>query len=293
MRKQKNIKTSGLGSGLSSLLGKQSDRPSLISDNDNLEKYRMIPIELIEPGPWQPRKDFDKNELESLAISIKNQGVIQPVIIKEKKDIKNEYYLIAGERRWRASQIAKIHQIPAIVRNDLKEEKVAELSLIENIQRSELNSLEEAEGYQLLTKKYNYTQEEISKAVGKSRPYIANVSRLLSLSDLAKKYLIQKKLTVGQLRPLIGQEDCDDLLEMIYKKKLNARQVEKLIKEKQKKNLEQFEKQIDILELEKELLDVTGLKIAINFNEKKQSGNLNIKCKSLTEFNYIISKIKS
>ena len=293
MRRQKNIKTSGLGSGLSSLLGKQSDRPPLISDDDNPENYRIIPIELIEPGPWQPRKDFDKNELESLAISIKNQGVIQPVIIKEKKDIKNEYYLIAGERRWRASQIAKIHQIPAIVRNDLKEEKVAELSLIENIQRSELNSLEEAEGYQLLTKKYNYTQEKISKAVGKSRSYIANVSRLLSLSELAKKYLLQKKMTVGQLRPLIGQEDCDDLLEMIYKKNLNARQVEKLIKEKQKKNLEQFEKQIDILELEKELLDVTGLKIAINFNEKKQSGNLNIKCKSLTEFNYIISKIKS
>ena len=293
MRRQKNIKTSGLGSGLSGLLGKQSDRPSLISDDDNPENYRMIPIELIEPGPWQPRKDFDKSELESLAISIKNQGVIQPVIIKEKKDIKNEYYLIAGERRWRASQIAKIHQIPAIVRNDLKEEKVAELSLIENIQRSELNSLEEAEGYQLLTKKYNYTQEEISKAVGKSRSYIANVSRLLSLSKLAKKYLLQKKLTVGQLRPLIGQEDCDNLLEMIYKKKLNARQVEKLIKEKQKKNLEQFEKKIDILELEKELLDVTGLKIDINFNEKKQSGNLNIKCRSLTEFNYIISKIKS
>ena len=293
MRRQKNIKTSGLGSGLSSLLGKQSDRSFLISDDDNPKNYRMIPIELIEPGPWQPRKDFDKSELESLAISIKNQGVIQPVIIKEKKDIKNEYYLIAGERRWRASQIAKIHQIPAIVRNDLKEEKVAELSLIENIQRSELNSLEEAEGYQLLTKKYNYTQEEISKAVGKSRSYIANVSRLLSLSKLAKKYLLQKKLTVGQLRPLIGQEDCDNLLEMIYKKKLNARQVEKLIKEKQKKNLEQFEKKVDILELEKELLDLTGLKIDINFNEKKQSGNLNIKCRNLTEFSYIISKIKS
>ena len=293
MKRQKNIKTSGLGSGLSSLLGKQSDRSYLISEDDNTENYRMVPIELIEPGPWQPRKDFDKSELESLAISIKNQGVIQPVIIKEKKNIKNEYYLIAGERRWRASQIAKIHQIPAIIRNDLKEEKVAELSLIENIQRSELNSLEEAEGYQLLTKKYNYTQEEISKAVGKSRSYIANVSRLLSLSELAKNYLLQKKLSVGQLRPLIGQEDCDNLLETIYKKNLNARQVEKLIKEKQKKNSKPFEKQLDILQIEKELLEVTGLKIDINFNEKKQSGNLNIKCKSLTEFNYIISKIKS
>ena len=293
MKRQKNIKTSGLGSGLSSLLGKQSDRPSLISDNSNPENYRMIPIELIEPGPWQPRKDFDKSELESMAISIKNQGVIQPVIIKEKKDIKNEYYLIAGERRWRASQIAKIHQIPAIIRNDLKEEKVAELSLIENIQRSELNSLEEAEGYQILIKKYNYTQEEISKSVGKSRSYIANISRLLSLSELAKNYLLQKKLSVGQLRPLIGQEGCDILLETIYKKNLNARQVEKFIKEKQKKNSKPFEKQLDILQIEKELLEVTGLKIDINFNEKKQSGNLNIKCKSLTEFNYIISKIKS
>ena len=293
MKRQKNIKTSGLGSGLSSLLGKQSDRPSLISDNSNPENYRMIPIELIEPGPWQPRKDFDKSDLESMAISIKNQGVIQPVIIKEKKDIKNEYYLIAGERRWRASQIAKIHQIPAIIRNDLKEEKVAELSLIENIQRSELNSLEEAEGYQILIKKYNYTQEEISKSVGKSRSYIANISRLLSLSELAKNYLLQKKLSVGQLRPLIGQEDCDNLLEMIYKKNLNVRQVEKLVKEKKKKNSKPFEKQLDILQLEKELLDVTGLKIVINFNEKKQSGNLNIKCNSLTEFNYIISKIKS
>ena len=293
MKRQKNIKTSGLGSGLSSLLGKQSDRPSLISDDSNPENYRMIPIELIEPGPWQPRKDFDKSELESMAISIKNQGVIQPVIIKEKKDIKNEYYLIAGERRWRASQIAKIHQIPAIIRNDLKEEKVAELSLIENIQRSELNSLEEAEGYQILIKKYNYTQEEISKSVGKSRSYIANISRLLSLSELAKNYLLQKKLSVGQLRPLIGQEDCDNLLEMIYKKNLNVRQVEKLVKEKKKKNSKPFEKQLDILQLEKELLDVTGLKIVINFNEKKQSGNLNIKCNSLTEFNYIISKIKS
>jgi ParB family chromosome partitioning protein len=293
MKKPKNIKTSGLGSGLSSLLGNQSDNSSLISDDDNPENYRMIPIELIEPGPWQPRKDFDKSEIESLAISIKNQGVIQPVIIKEKKDIKNEYYLIAGERRWRASQIAKIHQIPAIVRNDLKEEKVAELSLIENIQRSDLNSLEEAEGYHLLTKKYNYTQEEISKSVGKSRSYIANISRLLSLSELAKNYLLQKKLTVGQLRPLIGQEDCDNLLEMVYKKNLNARQVEKLIKEKQKKNTNPFAKKLDILELEKVLLDVTGLKIDINFNEKKQSGNLNIKCKSLTEFNYIVSKIRS
>ena len=293
MKRSKSPKLSGLGSGLSSLLGTQSEEPSLVSSEINVEKYKIIPIELIEPGPWQPRKDFDKNELEALAISIRNRGIIQPVIIKSKKDKENEYYLIAGERRWRAAQIANIHEIPAIIRNDLQEEKVAELSLIENIQRSELNYLEEAEGYQLLIKKYNYTQEEISKAVGKSRSYIANISRLLSLTPMAQKYLIQKKLTVGQLRPLIGQRDCDDLLDLIYKKNLNARQVEKLVKQNNLKTSKRVSKEVNILDLEKELLNVTGLKININFNTKNQSGNLKINCKNLIEFNYIISKIKA
>ena len=293
MKRSKSPKLSGLGSGLSSLLGTQYEEPSLVSSEINVEKYKIIPIELIEPGPWQPRKDFDKNELEALAISIRNQGIIQPVIIKSKKDKENEYYLIAGERRWRAAQIANIHEIPAIIRNDLQEEKVAELSLIENIQRSELNYLEEAEGYQLLIKKYNYTQEEISKAVGKSRSYIANISRLLSLTPMAQKYLIQKKLTVGQLRPLIGQRDCDDLLDLIYKKNLNARQVEKLVKQNNLKTSKRISKEVNILDLEKELLNVTGLKIDINFNTKNQSGNLKINCKNLIEFNYIISKIKA
>jgi len=293
MKRSKSPKLSGLGSGLSSLLGTQSEEPSFVSNEINIEKFKIIPIELIEPGPWQPRKDFDKNELEALAISIRNQGVIQPVIIKSKKDKENEYYLIAGERRWRAAQIANVHEIPAIIRNDLQEEKVAELSLIENIQRSELNHLEEAEGYQILIKKYNYTQEEISKAVGKSRSYIANISRLLSLTPMAQKYLIQKKLTVGQLRPLIGQKDCDDLLDLIYKKNLNARQVEKLVKQNNLKTSKRVSKEVNILDLEKELLNVTGLKIDINFNTKNQSGNLKINCKNLIEFNYIISKIKA
>ena len=293
MKRSKSSKLSGLGSGLSSLLGTQSEEPSFVSSEIKVEKYKIIPIELIEPGPWQPRKDFDKNELEALAISIRNQGIIQPVIVKSKKDKENEYYLIAGERRWRAAQIANIHEIPAIIRNDLQEEKVAELSLIENIQRSELNYLEEAEGYQLLIKKYNYTQEEISKAVGKSRSYIANITRLLSLTPMAQKYLIQKKLTVGQLRPLIGQKDCDDLLDLIYKKNLNARQVEKLVKQNNLKTSKRVSKEVNILDLEKELLNVTGLKIDINFNTKNQSGNLKINCKNLIEFNYIISKIKA
>ena len=221
MKKNNSIKTSGLGSGLSSLLGSEFEKKSILSDENVTEKYKMIPIEFIEPGPWQPRKSFDKNELESLSKSITNQGIIQPIILKTREDKKNHYYLIAGERRWRACQIAKIHEIPSIIKDDIDNAKIAELSLVENIQRSELNPIEEAEGYQSLIEKYNYTQDQISKSVGKSRSYIANILRLQSLSKLAKQFLIQEKLTVGQIRPLIGYKDSDHLLDLINKNNLS------------------------------------------------------------------------
>ena len=159
--KQNKSKKTGLGSGLSSLLGAQVEK--------NSNNYKLVPIELIKPGPWQPRKVFDKDELDSLSISIKDQGIIQPVILKSNQDKKDQYLIVAGERRWRACQLAKIHEIPAIIRDDIDDEKVAELSLVENIQRSELNPIEEAEGYKSLVNNYNYTQEDISKAVGRSR----------------------------------------------------------------------------------------------------------------------------
>ena len=222
MKQKKNARPIGLGSGLSSLLGVEVEK--------NTDNYKMIPLEFIKPGPWQPRKIFDKDELESLSNSIKKQGIIQPVILKPNDTIKSQYFIIAGERRWRACQLAKIHEIPAIIRDDIKDDKIAELSLVENIQRSELNPIEEAEGYQSLLSNYNYTQEDISKAVGKSRSYIANILRLLSLSDKAKGLLLQKKLTIGQLRPLIGHKDADIYLDIILKNSLNSRDIEKLIK---------------------------------------------------------------
>ena len=247
MKQKKKTKTIGLGSGLSSLLGEEVEKKS--------ENLKMVPIEFIKPGPWQPRKIFDKIELESLSSSIKNQGIIQPVILKSVKNSNDEYLLIAGERRWRACQLAKIHEIPAIIRDDVDDQKVAELSLVENIQRSELNPIEEAEGYQTLLKKFNYTQEDISKAVGKSRSYIANILRLLNLTDMAKKYLLQKKLTIGQVRPLIGHEEIDFFLEIIIQKNLTSRQVEKLIKKEYKKSSKPNNKNIDIINLENELTE--------------------------------------
>ena len=293
MKKNKNSKNTGLGSGLSSLLGNEFEKKAIISGSVN-DKFKMVPVEFIEPGPWQPRKTFDKSEIESLAKSIKKQGVIQPIILKSKENKTNEFFIIAGERRWRASQLAKIHEIPSIIRDDVEDEKIAELSLVENIQRSELNPIEEAEGYQSLINKYNYKQDDVAQAVGKSRSHIANIIRLLSLSELAKDCLIQNKLTIGQIRPLIGHSDCDHLLDIIVKNKLTSRQVEKLVKQGQTKFLKpKLQKEIDIINLEKELLEITGIKVNINYDANKNAGSISLDCKNLSEFNYIIKKIKS
>ena len=294
MKKNKNSKNIGLGSGLSSLLGDEFEKNSVFSDNNSNDTFKMVPIEFIEPGPWQPRKIFDKDEIDSLANSIKKQGVIQPIILKSKENKKNEFFIIAGERRWRASQQAKIHEIPSIIRDDVKDEKIAELSLVENIQRSGLNPIEEAEGYQSLINKYNYKQEDVAKAVGKSRSHIANITRLLSLSDLAKDLLLQNKLTIGQIRPLIGHNDCDYLLDTIVKNNLTSRQVEKLVKKTTLTALKpKVTKEVDLLDLEKELLEITGLNVNIDFDKVKKAGSIKLECKNLSEFNFIIKKLKS
>ena len=285
MKQKKNARPIGLGSGLSSLLGVEVEK--------NTDNYKMIPLEFIKPGPWQPRKIFDKDELESLSNSIKKQGIIQPVILKSNNNKKNQYFIVAGERRWRACQLAKIHEIPAIIRDDINEDKIAELSLVENIQRSELNPIEEAEGYQSLLSNYNYTQEDISKAVGKSRSYIGNIIRLLSLSDKAKELLLQKKLTIGQVRPLIGHKDADIYLDIILKNKLNSRDIEKLIKNRNIKFPKNKDKNIDIINLEKELSEITGLSVNIDFDNLKKTGTIKLKCKNLADFNFIIKKIKT
>ena len=295
MKKDINMRNKGLGRGLSSLLGEDNNKKHEVMENKVIKSnYKMIPIELIFPGPWQPRKIFNQNDIQSLAESIKKQGVIQPVVLKTKNNKSNEYYLIAGERRWRASQLAKIHQIPAIIRDDVEEDKIPELALVENIQRSELNPIEEAEGYLSLINKYKYTQEEVSKAVSKSRSHIANMIRILTLSDFAKKLLEENKLSIGQLRPLIGNKDCDELIKIIIKKKLSSREVENLVKKgiKNQVNKEKT-KNIDIINLQKSLSEICGIDITIDFDYKKEKGSIYLKCENLLEFDYIIKKIKA
>jgi len=295
VKKNFKIKSKGLGRGLSSLLGQENlSKSNLMENNDNNSKYKMIPIELIYPGPWQPRKIFDKDEIQSLAESIKKQGIIQPIVLKTKTNNPEEYHIIAGERRWRAAQLAMIHHIPAIIRDDVEEDKIPELALVENIQRSELNPMEEAEGYLSLINKYKYTQEEVSKAVSKSRSHIANMIRILTLSDFAKKLLEENKLSIGQLRPLIGNKDCDELIKIIIKKKLSSREVENLVKKgiKNQGNKEKT-KNIDIINLQKSLSEICGMDIIIDFDYKKEKGFIQLKCTNLLEFDYMIKKIKA
>ena len=295
MKKNINSKNKGLGRGLSSLLGQEDpNKTNFIEKNIENSNYKLVPIELIEPGPWQPRKKFDKNNMQTLAESIKKQGIIQPVVLKTKKNNPNEYFLIAGERRWRAAQLAKIHRIPAIIRDDVEENKIPELALVENIQRSELNAIEEAEGYLSLINKYKYTQEEVSRAVSKSRSHIANMIRILTLSDLAKNLLEENRLSIGQLRPLIGNIDCDEIIKIILKKKLSAREVEKLVKKGINiKTSTETKKSIDLVNLQKSLSEICGIDITIDFDYKKEKGSIYLKCKNLLEFDYIINKIKA
>jgi len=295
VKKSINLKNKGLGRGLSSLLGQDNpNKTNVIEKNINNSNYKLVPIELIEPGPWQPRKMFDKSSIQTLAESIKKQGIIQPVVLKTKKNNPNEYFLIAGERRWRAAQLAKIHHIPAIIRDDVEENKIPELALVENIQRSELNAIEEAEGYLSLINKYNYTQDEVSKAVSKSRSHIANMIRILTLTDLAKNLLEENKLSIGQLRPLIGNKDCDEIIKIILKKKLSAREVENLVKKGIKSKVsKQIKKSIDIVNLQKSLSEICGINITIDFDHKKEKGSIYLKCENLLEFDYIIKKIKA
>ena len=295
MKKNENLKKKGLGRGLSSLLGQDDpNKTNVIEKNINSSNYKLVPIELIEPGPWQPRKMFDKNNMHTLAESIKKQGIIQPVVLKTKKNNPNEYFLIAGERRWRAAQLAKVHYIPAIIRDDVEENKIPELALVENIQRSELNAIEEAEGYLSLINKYKYTQEEVSKAVSKSRSHIANMLRILTLTDLAKNLLEENKLSIGQLRPLIGNKDCDEIIKTILKKKLSAREVENLVKKEIKSKVSpQIKKSTDLINLQKSLSEICGIDITIDFDYKKEKGSIYLKCENLLEFDYIIKKIKA
>ena len=233
-------------------------------------------------------KNFDENELHSLSQSIKNNGIFQPIVVVSDKEEKGKYKIVAGERRWRAAQLANIHEVPIILRDDLSSDKIVEISLLENLERSDLNPIEEAKGYEDLINKYNYTQEKVAKIFSKSRPYITNFLRLLTLPDEIKSYIVDGKISVGHARAIINSDNSLEVARNIIKKGLSVREVEKLLKKpKKSENTSELHKYLDI---ENELSNKIGLKTKILFNKEKKNGSLTIKFKNLDQLEYIMKK---
>ena len=284
-------KIKGLGRGLTSLLGEDI---SVVSELKNEGKnIKIIPVEKIKPGSWQARKNFDANDLEDLSNSIKSKGILSPILVTQSND-KNEssYDLIAGERRWRAAQIAKIHEVPCIVVNDVDANSASVMSLIENIQRKDLNAIEEAQGLNELINQHNYTQESAGKIVGKSRVYITNSLRLLKLPEKILCLIKDNKLSAGHARLLIGREDAVEIAQIIIKDSLSVRDLEKLLKNFNQKKSSRNKIDPNIVSISKKLSDHLGLNVKIDFKEENQKSKIIIHCSSLEQLNGLIEKFE-
>lgn len=232
------VKRPALGQGLSALLGpdfseEKSKHVFKNSENFSENSESFLPLNKIQGGKYQPRRIFDDQEIELLAQSIKENGIIQPIIVRLIGP--DRYEILAGERRWRAAERAGLESVPVIIRNQITDQQALEISLLENIQRQDLNPIEEAEGYQRLIREFGYTQEAIAQTLGKSRPHVANTLRLLNLPHQVCEALIQKRISAGHSRVLlsVGDGEIEDLLRVIISKNLNVRQTERLVKNSQ------------------------------------------------------------
>lgn len=258
--KKNNLKR-GLGRGLSSLIPDDIEESIIFDDGKREERIQEIEIDKIKANALQPRRTFDPEELESLCTSIKRNGVIQPIVLRRMGE---NYEIIAGERRWRASMQAKLKKIPAVIM-DLDEEQRYEVSLVENLQRSDLNPIEEAMAYKTLLEKYNMTQEKISEIVGKSRTYVTNMTRLLKLAKSVQEDLINNKITVGHAKMLVTLSDRKqmELSKKIQESQMNVRDLENLLKPKPEKKEKPVNEESEYYELSEELSEQYGTKVEI------------------------------
>tara|TARA_Y100000590_G_scaffold212573_1_gene240915 strand:- start:3398 stop:4243 length:846 start_codon:yes stop_codon:yes gene_type:complete len=271
----------GLGRGLSSLLG------------DSIKKINTnkIPIKDIRRNKFQPRKYFNKESLEELTSSIKEQGVIQPIVVRPDKQSDGKYEIIAGERRWLASQNAGLHEVPVVIL-EVDDVKSLEFAIVENVQRQDLNPIEEARGYQKLVDDFNYNQEKLSKFIGKSRSYIANSLRLLTLPEDVLLMVEQEKLSAGHARSLIGLNNSYEIAKQIVQKNLSVRQSEALSKKFRTKNFKLVSKKdSNILDLQKVLEEKTGLNVSIN-NKKNNTGTISFQYLDLDQLDKLVNIIK-
>ena len=271
----------GLGRGLSSLLGDSSKKIDV----------NKVSIKDLTRNELQPRKHFDKESLEELTNSIKEQGVIQPIVVRPNKLLEGKYEIIAGERRWLASQNAGLHEVPVVILH-VDDVKSLELAIVENIQRQDLNSIEEARGYRRLVDDFNYNQEKLSQFIGKSRSYIANSLRLLSLPEDVLLMVERGNLSAGHARTLIGLNNSVDIAKKIIQKKLSVRQSEILVKQFRDKKFKLVsQKDSNVLDLQKDLEEKTGLNVSIN-NKKNNSGIISFEYRDLDQLDRLINIIK-
>ncbi len=282
---------SRLGRGLAALIG---DVGGDITIAERARSQRRVPIEYLKPNPRNPRRQFGDAELDDLAASIRQRGVIQPVVVRAVRGKNDSFEIIAGERRWRAAQRAGLHDIP-IVPLEATDSEALELAIIENIQRSDLNPLEEAGGYQALASEYSHSHEDIANIVGKSRSHVSNTLRLLKLPESVKAYINAGKITAGAARMLVGADDPEQMAREIVDQGLNVRQVEALAKGRAKSAGKAVKKRVlknaDTVALERRLSDSLGLTVTVDHRSK--GGVLQIQYRNLDQLDHVLRRLEN
>ncbi len=271
----------GLGRGLSSLIG----------DNEISDSKTLISISSIIRNKYQPRKNFEKDSLEELTNSIRARGIIQPIIVRKSDDHNDKFEIVAGERRWQAAQNAGLHEVPVVV---IKADnlKSLEFAIVENVQRKDLNPIEEAEGYKKLIDDFGYDQDKVSKFIGKSRSHVSNFLRILTLPEKIKKLISEEKLTQGHAKILVGLDNAELLADKVVQKELSVRQIENLVKVfKFNKNNAKNVKNANVLDLESQLSDKLGMRVNLT-NKKNNSGKLSFEYRGIDQLNRLVDIIK-
>jgi ParB family chromosome partitioning protein len=283
---------SRLGRGLAALIGDVGDEAAVV---ERTRSQRRVPIENLRPNPRNPRQIYSDAELDELAASVRERGIIQPILVRGVRGVSDAYEIIAGERRWRAAQRAAVHDVP-IVLIEASDGEALEIAIIENVQRTDLNPIEEATGYQRLADEFGRSQEEIAKIVGKSRPHVANTMRLLKLSEPVKAFVHSGKLTAGHARLLVGQPNAEEFAQTIIDRGLNVRQVEAWARKDGKEQGNELKprrragKDADTLALEKRVGDALGLQVSIDHRGKW--GILHIQYRDLEQLEEVLRRLE-
>jgi len=287
----------GLGRGLSALMADVTPQePAAEGAARPVAADRMIPIDRIRPNPEQPRRQFTGDQMADLANSIREKGVIQPLILRQDPDNADMYEIVAGERRWRAAQTVQLHEVPALIR-DYSDTEVLEIAIIENVQRADLNAIEEAAGYRQLMDRFGHTQEKIAEALGKSRSHVANLLRLLNLPDDVQDMVKDGRLSAGHARALVSTEDPSGLAKKIVSKGLSVREAEQLAKPKpattETKPRVPRAKDADTLALEGELSAALGMKVRIDHGAEGESGQLSVGYETLNDLDKLCNLLSA